>query len=397
VTGMAERARIGGKYYQEAERLKQPLSDEVIVICEDEGGLRYACPAGLWDAHVVPDAVSLFSDATINNHSTPSEKITLFRSLFRGREDVYARRYYNFKSESAGYVPVCRNEWASGICNKKAYSCGRCPNRDFLPLTDEAIYKHLEGKDEHGRDVVGIYPMLEGETTYFLAVDFDGENWQQDIKAFRAACSEFETDVAVERSRSGNGAHAWFFFEEPVPSATARKFGSGLLTRAMEKRHEIRFKSYDRLFPSQDTMPSGGFGNLIALPLQGRARKNGNSLFVDDDFVPFTDQWAYLSRLSGLSSEQLDQRISVICSRGELGELAKSGEEKPWKIPKPIQLTRLDFPNTIDITLANGVYINKTGISQRALNRIKRLGAFRNPDFYKSQAMRLPTYNKGLS
>ncbi len=391
---MVEKARIGGKDYHEVERLKQPLSDEIIVICTDEDGTRYACPASMWDEYSAPDAAPSFSDAKVNNQSVPSEKIKLFRSLFRGREDVYAKRYYNFKSGIGGYVPACKNEWAIGVCDKKAYSCGSCPNHDFLSLTDELIYKHLEGKDKHCRDVIGIYPMFEDETTYFLAVDFDGDCWQQDIKAFRAACSEFEIEAAVERSRSGNGAHAWFFFDEQVPSVTARKFGSGLLTHAMNKRHEIKFKSYDRLFPNQDTMPKGGFGNLIALPLQGRARKDGNSLFIDDDFVPFADQWNFLSHVSSITLEQLDKWISVICSHGELGELAKTGEDKPWETPKPIMLKRHDLPNAIDITLANGVYIKKDGVSQKALNKIKRLGAFNNPDFYKSQAMRLPTYKK---
>jgi superfamily II DNA or RNA helicase len=391
---MVEKAKIGGKDYHEVERLKQPLTDEIIVICIDEDGTRYACPVSRWDEYSAPDTALSFSDAKVNNHSATSEKIKLFRSLFRGREDVYAKRYYNFKSRSGKYALACKNEWASGVCDKKAYHCGRCPNHDFLPLTDELIYKHLEGKDEYCRDVIGVYPMLEDETTYFLAVDLDGDNWRQDIKSFRAACSEFEIEAAVERSRSGNGAHVWFFFDKLVPSVTARKFGSGLLTRAMDKRHEIKFKSYDRMFPSQDTMPKGGFGNLIALPLQGRARKNGNSLFIDDDFVPFADQWGFLSHVCSITSEQLDKWISVICSHGELGELAKTGEDKPWETPKPIMLMRDDFPNTIDITLANGVYIKKDGISQKALNKIKRLGAFKNPDFYKSQAMRLSTYDK---
>ena len=192
----------------------------------------------------------------------------------------------------------------------------------------------------------------------------------------------------------GNGAHIWFFFEDAVPAADARKLGSGLLTRAMEKRHEIGFKSYDRLFPNQDTLPKGGFGNLIALPLQGRARKDGNSLFVDENLTPFFDQWAFLSTVSKLSAEQLDKWFAVLCKDDELGELVSANEEKPWETPKRITLTWSDFPNTVEIIFANGIYISKKGASQAALNKIKRLAAFKNPDFYKSQAMRLPTYNK---
>ena len=280
------------------------------------------------------------------------------------------------------------------LCDKKAYSCGRCPNRDFSPLTDDVIYRHLEGRDVHCRDVVGLYPMLDDETTCFLAIDFDGKDWQQDASTFRTACSELKLAAAVERSRSGNGAHIWFFFEEAAPAATARKFGSGLLTLAMEKRHEIRFKSYDRLFPNQDTLPKGGFGNLIALPLQGRARKDGNSLFIDENFFAFPDQWIFLSTVSRISAEQLDKWITTLCKGGELGELISAGEVKPWETPKRVILTQTDFPETVEIVLANGIYISKNGVSQAALNKIKRLAAFKNPDFYKSQAMRLPTYNK---
>ena len=143
------------------------------------------------------------------------------------------------------------------------------------------------GKDELCRDIVGIYPTLEDDRTWLLVVDFDDEDWQGDVSAFRDACASFGITPAVERSRSGNGAHVWFFFSEPVAAADARRLGSGLLTQAMTQRHELQFKSYDRLFPAQDTVPKGGFGNLIALPFQGRAQQDGNTLFVDEEFIPY--------------------------------------------------------------------------------------------------------------
>ncbi len=218
---------------------------------------------------------------TIDKYSSPAEKVNLFMSLFKGREDVFATRWENLKKGISGYSPACGNEWVPGICQKPKIKCSACKNKDYLKLNSEAIEDHLRGKI-----VAGIYPLLPDETCWFLAIDFDGEEWQKDITSIRKVCVNFEIPVVVERSRSGNGAHAWFFFEQPVPASTARKFGSALLTYAMNQRHEIAFKSYDRLFPNQDTMPKGGFGNLIALPLQKEAREKGNSVFIDENFRP---------------------------------------------------------------------------------------------------------------
>lgn len=335
-----------------------------------------------------------FSGATVTQHSSSDAKIALFRSLFCGREDVFARRWYSKTTEKSGYQPVCGNEWADGLCDKRKYKCSTCPNRKLMQLTDNDIFKHLAGKDEHGRDVIGIYPMLKDETCNFLCVDFDEEDYENAVTAFRVVCEEFDVPLCVERSRSGNGAHIWIFFATPVSAVIARKLGSGLLTKAMESNAGISFKSYDRLFPNQDTMPEGGFGNLIALPLQGKARKDGNSVFVDEKFFPYEDQWAYLSRVQRLSSDKIEELVSKLCKNGELGTLVSDYDDKPWKMRKETILTARDFSNKITVVKANMLYVPTADISSAAQNAIKRLAAFRNPDFYCAQAMSLPIYDK---
>ena len=330
---------------------------------------------------------------SVNKFSSPKEKIKLYRSLFRGREDVFARRWYSKKSEKSGYQPVCENEWDNALCDKKKYKCSACPNRKLAVLTDKDIYEHLSGKDLYGRDVVGIYPMQNDETCYFLCADFDEENFKKDVSVFRKICEENNIPVSVEISRSGNGAHAWIFFSEPVPAVTARKLGSGILTKAMEKSI-ISFSSYDRFFPNQDTMPKGGFGNLVALPLQGKARKIGNSVFVDEKFIPYDDQWKYLATVRKLDKNSVDKFVQLFCKNGDLGELISDAGVPPWSTQKQIKFSTEKFPESIEIVRSNMLFVPKKNLSADAMNKFKRLAAFKNPDFYKSQAMRLPTYNK---
>jgi hypothetical protein len=329
--------------------------------------------------------------SNVDNRSDTPSKIRLFMSLFKGREDVYAKRWENKNKGTSGYSPVCLNEWQSGICAKPKIPCSKCENKISAALGEDVIENHLRGNI-----VVGIYPMLPDETCSFLAMDFDDADWQKDSSVLRDVCVEFKIPVAVERSRSGKGGHVWFFFENPLPVALARKFGAALLTCSMGRRHEIRFKSYDRLFPSQDTMPKGGFGNLIALPLQKAARENKNSEFIDEKFQSYSDQWAFLSDIQKISEDRLDDFISELSPGHELGALRideQEETEKPWErhISK-IKLEKNDFPNQLDIVKANMLFIPKAGISQRALNRLKRLASFKNPMFYRQQAMRLSTY-----
>jgi len=330
----------------------------------------------------------------INKYSSTNEKILLYRSLFCGREDVFARRWYSKTTEKSGYQPVCENEWADGLCDKRKYKCSACPNRKLSPITDEDIYKHLEGKDHYGRDVIGVYPMLVDETCYFLCADFDDKEYEKDALAFCEICDELNIPVYIERSRSGGGAHIWIFFDVPIPAVIARRLGSLILTKAMERRSDISFSSYDRLFPNQDTMPNGGFGNLIALPLQGKARKNGNSVFVDRNFKAYSDQWAHLSSVQKISIQSIEKTLDTFSRNDVLGTLVDESPEKPWETKQKTHLTNIDFPDKLEIIRSNMIYIPKEGLSANAQNYIKRLSAFKNPDFYKSQAMRLPIYDK---
>ena len=201
----------------------------------------------------------------------------------------------------SGYLPVCENEWADGICDKNAFKCSVCPNRKLLPLSDKAIYNHLAGKDEYGRDVIGIYPMLPDDTCRFLCADFDEAEFEKDVAAYRSVCEEFHLPVAVERSRSGKGAHIWIFFDKPIPAATARQFGFALLDKGAESVNLKSFRYYDRMIPAQDVLPEGGLGNVIALPLQGRALQAGNSAFIDENWNAYPDQLQILWKTEALS------------------------------------------------------------------------------------------------
>jgi superfamily II DNA or RNA helicase len=328
------------------------------------------------------------NDKSVTRYSENDEKIALFMSLFKGRTDVYAKKWQNKKGFS-GYSPVCLNEWAPGICNKPKIKCARCGKQSYGPLDESVIEKHLRGGG-----IIGVYPMNLDETCHFLAIDFDKEGWKKDIAVIRDTCSKLEIPVAIERSQSGNGCHAWFFFEQKICAVPARKFGTSLLTHSMGRRHEISFKSYDRLFPNQDTMPKGGFGNLIALPLQKMARENDNSVFIDENFVPYPDQWQFLSNIQKLNEKELMLFITKLTRGNELGMLKiETSESKPW-VKQPIELKNHDFPKTVKIVRSGMLYVEKNGLSQKALNTLKRYAAFKNPEFYKAQAMRLSTFGK---
>ena len=350
------------------------------------------------------DGHSLQTDPVgIHARSPIVEKIALFRALFRGREDVYPRRFESKKTGRSGYAPACGNEWVRGICEKPRIKCSDCPHRAFLAVTDEVIHWHLSGTDKSGQDfIAGVYPMLADETCYFLAMDFDKESWRDDVLAVMETCRSLQIPAALERSRSGNGGHVWLFFAEPVPATLARKLGSFILTETMERRPELGLASYDRLFPNQDTLPKGGFGNLIALPMQKIPRENGHSLFVDEAFTPYPDPWAFLSSIRRLPRSRIEAIVQEAESRGRIVgvrfALAPDDQPEPWNSP-PSRSYReppitVPLPKKIDLVLGDQIYLLKNELPPALRNRLLRLAAFQNPEFYRAQAMRLPTYEK---
>jgi superfamily II DNA or RNA helicase len=342
-------------------------------------------------------------DVCVDQHSSPESKIALFRSLFRGRDDIYPRRFVSLKTGKSGYQPACGNEWVRGVCEKPRIKCCACVHQCFLPVTDRVIRWHLCGHDDSGKDfIIGVYPLLRDETCYFLAVDLDKAQWQDDAKAILETCRGMGLTATLERSRSGAGGHIWMFFEEAIPATLARKLGAHLLTETMERRPDIGLDSYDRFFPNQDTLPQGGFGNLIALPLQKRARERGNSEFVDDHGLPYADQWAFLSSVRKLDRRTIERIVSQAERTGRVigVRLAPAVEDAaaPWALapsrrrPEPPIVGPL--PPRLELILGDQIHIPKAPLPPGLYNRVLRLAAFENPEFYKAQAMRLPTYNK---
>lgn len=343
--------------------------------------------------------------------SSPTEKIRLFRALFRGREDVYAKRWENGQTGKCGYSPVCDAEWIRGVCDKKRVSCAMCPNRRLKPVDDDVVAAHLRGNDTRGHAfTMGVYPILADDTVRFAALDFDKKSWRSDSWSVCEILMELGLPVARERSRSGHGAHLWFFFDEPQSARFVRDVLTFVISLAMERNPQIGLDSFDRIFPNQDRLPKGGFGNLIALPLQGVPRRIGNSCFVDEQLVPYPDQWKFLGELPFVSSEKLQQlRTRAI---GEHRALLPQTEEEverlePWSLFCPreksgsepsSQGTTVYSPPEgavsvkIQITLANCIYLRQGELTPTLRGRLIRLASFVNPKYAEMQRMRLNVY-----
>ena len=349
-----------------------------------------------------PRSISVANAPTVTTASPTADKVALFRRLFAGRSDVFPLRWENAKTGKAGYAPACANEWIRGVCGKPQVKCGECPHQAFIPMSDEIIDRHLRGGDGSRAFVAGVYPMLPDETCWFLAADFDKESWAADAMAIVETCKAKGVPAALERSRSGNGAHVWIFFSEPVPARAARQLGAAIMTETMERRPEIGFASYDRFFPSQDIMPVGGFGNLIALPLQRRAREHGNSVFLDETLRPYDDQWAFLSSAPRLSADAVLNLVADAEARGRVLGVRMPVEDEdadePWRMtpsrrrePGPINAP---MPSYVGVVIADQVYIDRTELPSAMTARLMRLAAFQNPEFYRAQSMRFPTFDK---
>lgn len=320
------------------------------------------------------------------------EKIALFRKRFAGREDAFAVRWESARTGKSGYSPFCLNEWMRPLCEKPLVKCSTCPHRRLAPVDDRFVRAHLIGRTTEGRAfVMGVFPLAADDTCRFLAADFDEGDFRASALAFVKTCRAHEIDALTERSRSGEGAHVWIFFEDSVPAWLARKLGAFLLTETMNAFPSLSFRSYDRFFPNQDSVPKGGFGNLIALPLQGEARARGNSVFVDDDFAPLADQWRTLAEVRPLSAARVNSLVAAAQRNGDIFALPEA-PIVPGGVGSPTKTLRKKFafalPEKISLVLREGIFLEKSELPPPLAASVRRLSAFPNPNYFLAQRLR---------
>ena len=349
---------------REVERLRAENARLLTLL-----GLSNHLPEVVRAAEVIRPSGASTADAPVSASSSNAEKVALVRSLFRGRQDVYALRWENARSGQNGYVPAVVGGWNANRGGPKTH----------LPFSDEVVEDHLRG-----RESLGIYPLLKDDTCSFLAVDLDGRTWQLDAAALIDACAERGVPAAVELSRSGEGAHVWIFFAAAVAAGSARRLGALLLRDAMTRRAELDLTSYDRLFPNQDFLPQKGFGNLIALPLQGRCREVGTSVFLDPaTFEPALDQWALLSTLERLKSERLEALLAE-CDDAPVGPAAIVSRATGGRDPR--------LPTALTCAIGADLAIPKASLPPALLTGLKHLASIHNPVFHERQRLRLSTH-----
>ena len=367
---------------QEIETQLSKLNAERSVLLKELGELK--------KNNVSIDAPLLGRTLNFHSYESPEDKVQLFKRLFCSRSDVFPRFWENNKTGKKGYSPVCSNEWVKPICNKPKVKCSDCSHQAFVPLDEISIKGHLQGMH-----IAGTYALRPNNTCIFLASDFDKASWREDVIAYKKAAREFGIEAYIEISKSGNGAHAWVFFEEPIFARKARQLGTLILVRASTLSKKIKLNSHDRFFPNQDIMPNGGFGNLIALPLQREARNQGNTLFVDENLSPIKDQWELLSKVRVLSVNEVDRILEKNITNnlsfdGDNFEL-KVTEKALDSIQKKLELLEYDAP--ISIRLGEQAFIDITDLPDTLISAFRRTATFANPEFYKRQRMRFSTWD----
>ncbi len=329
-----------------------------------------------------------------------------FMMFCRGRKDVYDLRYTNPKSGKNGYYTQCFNRWDRNchIQKRDGVRCKDCELRAYKPITLPLIKAHMNGTDPNGNDVVAIYPMLESNLCQLLVFDFDNhakgaeqddyanvdDSWKEEINALRRICKNLNVDAVVERSRSGQGAHLWIFFKEMIPARLARRFGFALLEKGAESVNLKSFKYYDRMIPTQDILPEGGLGNVIALPLQGMALKDGNSAFVDENWNAYEDQLKVLAGTKRLTKQEVEDYLSLWYSSGATNE--DDGNETPWD--KNSEIEAGSVKGEVQIVLANRIYIDSSGMTNKTKRLLRRMATFSNKQYFQNQAMDMPNYDE---